>query len=801
MEQLGATDMTTIVYTHIDKVENESLTQSDWNTLSQTMEDLTGAGMDSKADKNGNSEEDFNSKKMTVHEDLTLQSGVAVNRFSDDATLSGDSDTTVPTEKAIKAYADTKASLAGDPSQDYETNDLRVYGNLEVTGTTISRDVEQMQGDVELGNADSDTVTVAGVLTTGNTSNKLMIASDTDISGSLKLQSGEVISDFSADTSLTDNSDAVVPTQKAIKAYTDNLLSLKSDQTTLDNEISAINSQLVNKANISGNSGQAFDTANLTVTGDLTVTGSVIADLTQDLSNVDLSGVFENDVVLGNNDNNTVEIMGKLISGNTSDNLVIEDSAEVRGSLSLQSGETVNEFSADGTLADDSDTAVPTERAVKAYADSVQQAAQAYTDQSTTNSVINNTETSTADLNTLKTVGVYAVSNDNANSPTGMPTDSDYNMLTVYQNTDVDSGVQILRSADHDDAGARVFTYQRSWQSSGFTDWQQSLFINNDGNVGIGTLTPTANLEIKGDLLLDTGVAISEFSTDGTLRGNSDTSVPTENAVKTYADTKAKLAGDSTQNFYTNKLRVNGGLRVSGLSGTGISNYHYLNQTGVGHISGSSGNTSSVSAQYKVSASEFMAYSDYRIKKDLSLTDSQEDLNTLNQLELTNYHYIDGVGNGSHAQKKLIAQQVETVYPQAVTQGEDFIPNVYQSSVSTSYDESTQHLEIVLNAKHDLAQNDEVRIMSEAGQEDHQVVAVADEYSFTVSCEAPQDQVFVFGKKVDDFKQVDYTAISMLGMSAIQQLSKENNRLRTETEQLKQLLQACSERLDALEQK
>jgi hypothetical protein len=364
MEQLGATDMTTIVYTHIDKVENESLTQSDWNTLSQTMEDLTGAGMDSKADKNGNSEEDFNSKKMTVHEDLTLQSGVAVNRFSDDDTLSGDSDTTVPTEKAIKAYADTKASLAGDPSQDYETNDLRVYGNLEVTGTTISRDVEQMQGDVELGNADSDTVTVAGVLTTGNTSNKLMIASDTDISGSLKLQSGEVISDFSADTSLTDNSDAVVPTQKAIKAYTDNLLSLKADQTTLDNEISAINSQLVNKANISGNSGQAFDTANLTVTGDLTVTGSVIADLTQDLSNVDLSGVFENDVVLGNNDNNTVEIMGKLISGNTSDNLVIEDSAEVRGSLSLQSGETVNEFSADGTLADDSDTAVPTERAV-----------------------------------------------------------------------------------------------------------------------------------------------------------------------------------------------------------------------------------------------------------------------------------------------------------------------------------------------------------------------------------------------------------------------------------------------------
>jgi hypothetical protein len=45
------------------------------------MEDLTGAGMDSKADRNGNSGEDFNSKKMTVHEDLTLQSGVALIGF------------------------------------------------------------------------------------------------------------------------------------------------------------------------------------------------------------------------------------------------------------------------------------------------------------------------------------------------------------------------------------------------------------------------------------------------------------------------------------------------------------------------------------------------------------------------------------------------------------------------------------------------------------------------------------------------------------------------------------------------
>jgi hypothetical protein len=258
--------------------------------------------------------------------------------------------------------------------------------------------------------------------------------------------------------------------------------------------------------------------------------------------------------------------------------------------------------------------------------------------------------------------------------------------------------------------------------------------------------------------------------------------------VKTYADTKAKLAGDSRQNFYTNKLRVSGGLRVSGLSGTVISNYHSLKRGGVSHNTGASGDTSSISAQYKVSAAEFMAYSDLRIKKQVSSTDSREDLNTLNQLEVSNYHYIDEIGNGSNVHKKLIAQQVEAVYPQAVTQGKEFIPNVYRNSVSTHYDENTGHLEIVMDMKHNLLPGDEVRLIGEIGQEDHHVIAVADEYSFTVLSDVSQDHVFVFGKKIDDFRQVDYTAISMLGISATQQLSKENQQLREEVAQIKKLL-------------
>jgi hypothetical protein len=751
--------MTIPVYIHVDKVENEDLTQEDWNELSQAVADISGAGMSGKADLNGNVAENFNAKKMTVHEDLTLLSGVSVNKFSDDGTLFGDSDATVPTERAIKAYADTKATLAGDSTQDFDTNNLRVYGNLEVTGETISRNIEQVDGDVILGNADTDSVTIYGSIVTANTSGQLKINSNTEISAGLSLQNGVAVNEFSDDGNLTDNSDNLVATQKAVKTYADNQLATKADKDTLQSNTNAINSQLDGKAAINGSNAIAFNTSDLSVAGsssfgdnvivqgDLEVSGSITGDFTQHLNDLDLGGIFENDVILGSDENNTVQIMGKLISGIDSDALYIDDALSVTGNVTL-GNEDSDQIVVEGTIS------------------SGHSSDALYIDDA------------------LSVAGEVAVGSD----------------LNVIGNTALDGNVTL---GDQDSDQIVVEGTVSSGHSSNALYIDDALSVTGevavgsdlnvignttlDGNVNIGTSESLVNVELKGDLLLDSGVPINKFSTDGTMRGNSDSSVPTENAVKTYADTKARLAGDSTQNFYTNKLRVSGGLRVSGLSGTSVSDYHSLTRGGVNYNTGTSGNTSSISAQYKVSASEFMAYSDRRIKRDLSPTDNQQDLSIVNQLELTNYHYIDGIGNGSNEQKKLIAQQVESVYPQAVTQGEEFIPNVYQNSASTRYDENTQHLEIILDVKHDFTPNDEVRLMVESGQEDYRVVAVSDEYSFTVVSDASQDSVFVFGKKVDDFRHIDYTAISMLGMSAIQQLTKEN-------EQLKQ-------RLDSLEQK
>jgi len=58
-----------------------------------------------------------------------------------------------------------------------------------------------------------------------------------------------------------------------------------------------------------------------------------------------------------------------FVAGNAGDPVV--ENKQIAGSLVFDAGATVDEFSTDITLGGNSDTAVPTEKAVKAYVDNV----------------------------------------------------------------------------------------------------------------------------------------------------------------------------------------------------------------------------------------------------------------------------------------------------------------------------------------------------------------------------------------------------------------------------------------------
>lgn len=79
-----------------------------------------------------------------------------------------------------------------------------------------------------------------------------------------------------------------------------------------------------------------------------------------------------------------------------------------------------------------------------------------------------------------------------------------------------------------------------------------------------------------------------------------------------------------------------------------------------------------------IHADDFRAVSDARIKSIQGRSDGASDLALLNQIEITNYTYIDRVADRALSNKRLIGQQVESVFPQAVSRTTDVIADIYK---------------------------------------------------------------------------------------------------------------------------
>jgi hypothetical protein len=144
----------------------------------------------------------------------------------------------------------------------------------------------------------------------------------------------------------------------------------------------------------------------------------------------------------------------------------------------------------------------------------------------------------------------------------------------------------------------------------------------------------------------------------------------------------------------------------------------------------------------------------------------------------------DYVQAGNDAYKKVIAQQVESVYPLAVSNTTNFIPNVY---------ELTQMENGKASVATNLEEGDKVKLYINDSEE--AIANVVSKTDNTVSFDVEYTgKAFIYGKEVDDFKIVDYEAIAMLNVSATQELFKlitalqeENTSLKADVSQLKSM--------------
>ncbi len=311
------------------------------------------------------------------------------------------------------------------------------------------------------------------------------------------------------------------------------------------------------------------------------------------------------------------------------------------------------------------------------------------------------------------------------------------------------------------------------------TNGNERMRLNALGNVGIGTSSPNSTLHVNGSC------------TFGPTSGNNF--VVTGNQIQHYSNgTQAPMF----LNWTGGSVVVGNGDPSKGLLavGPGIAANLNANKFFDGTVniivSGGGGtlNTSIYATNWIITGNGYTAVSDARIKRIDGVSDGASDLDTLSKIQITNYHYKDMVSNGGEQHKKLIAQQVEQVFPQAVRRTTDVIPDIYQRA---SFKDGWVTLDT------NLKKGERVRLVTKKEETVFEVLQ-AKAGAFRTDLKTDDAEIFVYGREVKDFRSVDYDAVSMLNVSATQQIKKEKD---AEIAALEAKLAAQDKRLGELEAK
>jgi len=165
--------------------------------------------------------------------------------------------------------------------------------------------------------------------------------------------------------------------------------------------------------------------------------------------------------------------------------------------------------------------------------------------------------------------------------------------------------------------------------------------------------------------------------------------------------------------------------------------------------------------------------SDRRIKKNI--VPSPDALPIINALNFCSFNYIDTLPQSdTHIQHGLIAQEVFEVYPEAVSYSDGFIPTAF--SLATQILKVDSNLHITTSVPHQFIQSDTIELIIDNNRKQLPIVSIISDTEFTVAAWDNYDSskdVFVFGKKTNDYMNIDKAQFGMLAARACQTLSKQ----------------------------
>jgi len=217
---------------------------------------------------------------------------------------------------------------------------------------------------------------------------------------------------------------------------------------------------------------------------------------------------------------------------------------------------------------------------------------------------------------------------------------------------------------------------------------------------------------------------------------------------------------------------------------------YYLHQNGVGQANATANWSVSIYGQGAIlTAQWFASVSDRRIKKNIKPVGSMLDI--INKIEICEFDFIDNAVKRDEC--GVIAQQLETVFPNAVDTHVGHIPCYMCSATKTILEDGNIQLQFDVGDT-PLDVGDSIKIIS--GKEDvekshdHIIKVLSidgDKFTFKKwDNDICQDDygVFVYGKQVDDYRNVDAPQLGILALKGVQELS---NMVASQAETIKSL--------------
>ncbi len=328
----------------------------------------------------------------------------------------------------------------------------------------------------------------------------------------------------------------------------------------------------------------------------------------------------------------------------------------------------------------------------------------------------------------------------------------------------------------------------------------KKVIVDNNGKVGIGTTQPSHLFHVKA------GDAVGMFESTGGqayLRLSTKEGIDKRVEFANRPGGRAALwvggrdvlnivregrVGIGTENPTKAKLEVNGSVSQD----IGYHNSVNRYKAGVWNFWDSKNPVDlSIYATNNIAAQEIDVFSDARIKNIIGRSNQVEDLNTLLQIEITDYTYKDAL-RGNRPQKKVVGQQLAEAYPQAVsTHHTDVLPDIMQKAQMV-VGEVTLPL-------HNLKTDERVQLIFEDDSKEVYTIRNVTKDSFTIETEC-SGEVFIYGREVNDFHIVDIEALSTLNISASQALHQQITNLKDEVGLLKKENQTLRKELHELKQ-